>query len=118
MRKFCFCITLLFLSKTLFTQDNNYWMQMPGSRSALMGGAVVGGVRDNSSIFYNPGALGFVDTNTISVSASTYQYEIGHVYNGSGIGINLSSQKFETFPLVSLSGIINPKKNPNTGWAL
>ncbi len=41
-------------------QDNNYWTNQFGTRSNLMSGAVVGGVRDPSAGFYNPGAVPFI----------------------------------------------------------
>jgi len=92
-------------------QDNNNWMQMPGSRSSLMGGAVVAGVRDNSAIFYNPGALGFIDSSTLSVSAVSYQYESEKILNAGGAGVNLtSSSGLETIPLVSISGTLKKKR--------
>ncbi len=51
-------------------QETNYWTHALGTRSALMGGAVVAGVRDNSAIWYNPGALGFITNPSLSISAN------------------------------------------------
>ena len=59
----------------LTAQDYHYWTQQFGSRPALMGGAVVGGVRDNSAVYYNPGALAQMDSLTVSVSANAYQLD-------------------------------------------
>jgi len=56
-------ITLLFLVLTLCqltAQDRHFWDQAFGGKTALLGGIAVGGVRDYSATFYNPGALGFV----------------------------------------------------------
>jgi hypothetical protein len=77
-----------------------------------MGGAVVGGVRDNSAIFYNPGALGFVDSNTISVNASLYNYEHEKIVNGGGTGVTFTSGLFLPIPLLQISGIIRIKNKP------
>ncbi len=68
-------VILLVLSNNAFSQEFHYWTNQFGSRSALMSGAVVGGVRDTSAGFYNPGALGFVKASTFSVSANGYQLE-------------------------------------------
>jgi hypothetical protein len=97
-------------------QDNNYWNLMPGSQASLMGGVVVGGVRDNSAIYYNPGALGFVDSNTISVSASAYQYEHEKILNGGGANVNFVSGLIQPIPLVFVSAIINIKKKPKNSF--
>src|SRR5210317_1961792 len=70
-----FAFFLVFFSYPALSQDHHYWTQQFGSRSALMGGAVVGGVRDTSAGFYNPGALGFVNQPSLSVSANGYQLE-------------------------------------------
>ncbi len=110
MYKSIFSLLLLIVIHQASGQDNNYWMQMPGSKSAIMGGMVVAGVRDNSAVFYNPGAMGFLDTSTVSLSASTYQYESSSIQNAGGLGVNMTSSKFQAFPLVSISGIIAPKK--------
>jgi hypothetical protein len=55
----------LTITSPAMSQDSNYNTNQYGSRSALMGGAVVGGVRDTSAGFYNPGALGFVDNASL-----------------------------------------------------
>jgi len=84
---------LVFFSRPALSQDHHYWGQQFGSRSALMGGAVVGGVRDTSAGFYNPAALGFVNKPSLSVSASAYQMERLSVDNGAGTGESLDSSK-------------------------
>ena len=48
-------ILVLFGTSRVLAQEMNYNTFQVGSRSALMGGAVVGGVRDTSATFYNPG---------------------------------------------------------------
>jgi len=56
-------ITLLFLVLALCqltAQDRQFWDQSFGGKTAILGGIAVGGVRDYSATFYNPGALGFV----------------------------------------------------------
>ena len=100
-------LTIAFADK-VSAQDNNYWNQMPGT--ALMGGAVVGGIRSNSAVYYNPAALSFIDSNTISVSAASYQMEYATIKNGGGQGADLSSDQFQAIPLVAVSGIIKTKK--------
>ncbi len=81
---------------------------MPGT--ALMGGAVVGGIRSNSAVYYNPAALSYIDSNTISVSAASYQLEYATIRNGGGAGIDLLSEQFQVIPLISVSGIYKTHK--------
>ena len=104
--------SLLLIASLFFVrvlgQDNNYWNQMPGT--ALMGGAVVGGIRSNSAVFYNPAALSYIDSNTISVSAASYQIEYANLKNGGGTGVDLFSDQFQAIPLISISGIYKTKK--------
>ena len=48
------------LPTTMSAQDSHYWTQQYGTRSNLLGGAVVGSVVDISASFYNPGALALI----------------------------------------------------------
>jgi hypothetical protein len=105
-------ISILLLSIKSLAQDTHYWTQQFGSKSSLLGGAVVGGVRDNSSIYYNPGAMSLVDSSTVSVSATGYQYESLKLQNGAGVGIDLSSSKTSIIPLI-ITGTYKFKKNAN-----
>jgi len=47
-----FVIIVLQVSST--AQENNYWSIQYGTRSTLLGGAVIGSVSDLSATFYNP----------------------------------------------------------------
>ncbi len=40
-------------------QDSQYWTLQYGTRAELLGGVVVGSIKDLSSTFYNPGAVAF-----------------------------------------------------------
>jgi len=91
-----------------FSQDDHYWAQQYGAVSTLMGGAVVGGVRDNSAIFYNPGALSFIKFPNLSVDANVYKIDKIFIRDGAGTGINLNSMQFCIYPQI-VSGLIRFK---------
>ena len=96
----------------LNAQDTNYWTNQYGSRAALMGGAVVGGVRDTSAGYYNPGALGFIDNSSVTVSGNAYTYSKIAVDNGAGTGKDLDSQNIQAIPTL-LSGVEKLEGSPN-----
>jgi hypothetical protein len=83
----------------------NYNTFQVGSRSALMGGAVVGGVRDTSATFYNPGALAFVEDASISVSANAFRFGTMTIDNALGPGEDATASLLEPIPLL-VSGIL------------
>ncbi|MCB0486189.1 MAG: hypothetical protein KDC47_08335, partial [Flavobacteriaceae bacterium] len=103
---------LIFSTTTTFAQDSNYWANQYGSRSALMGGAVVGGVRDTSAGYYNPGALGFIEDSSISVSGNAYTFSSTDLTNGAGTGDDLSSDNVQAIPTL-LSGIVKIEGAPD-----
>ncbi len=84
-------ISLTFLfSFVNYAQDSHYWNIQYGTRSTLLGGAVIGSVSDLSATYYNPGAISlFKDANFI-LSARVYQFETINVENGAGKGADLN----------------------------
>lgn len=82
-------------------QDTHYWTQQFGTRSALLGGAVVAGSADNSMIFYNPGALAFLDSSSVSVNATLYQVENTRINNIVGGERDFSTLQISSVPLLS-----------------
>ena len=69
------------MMKTLFQYSSCYisirtrrhfWDQAVGGRTALLGGIAVGGVRDYSATFYNPGALSFLGKNSMNFNFNMY----------------------------------------------
>ncbi|HUQ96114.1 MAG TPA: hypothetical protein VM010_00510 [Chitinophagaceae bacterium] len=81
MKKSGWMAFYLFCSLMAVAQDTHYGTHQFGTRSALLGGAVVGGVRDNSMIFYNPAAIAFIDTSSFSITANIYQVENIRIQN-------------------------------------
>ena len=79
-------------------QDNHYWINQYGPTSTLLGGAVTGGVRDNSLIFYNPGAAAFTSNFNLSIQSDVVYYENLHIKNGAGTGIDLNHEGFTGTP--------------------
>ena len=72
---------LLLIGFSLSAQDRQFWDQAVGGRTALLGGVAVGGVRDYSATFYNPGALGFLSANKLSVSFNMKSQVCEYIYN-------------------------------------
>lgn len=109
MQRIIFIIFLL-ITSTVFAQEHHYWTSQFGSRSALMGGAVVGGVNDTSAGYYNPGALGFIDSSSFSVSANGYKIDRVSIENGAGTDTNLESLQTHIIPLL-ISGTFEFRGN-------
>jgi long-subunit fatty acid transport protein len=93
-------VVLLFHFLTL-AQDTHYETYQFGARSALLGGAVVGGTRDNSMIFYNPAAIAFIDSSSFSINANMYQVENTHIKNAVTEERDFKSSQVTTVPLLT-----------------
>jgi long-subunit fatty acid transport protein len=93
-------------SATAVSQDDHYWSQQFGSISTSLGGAVVGGVRDNSAIYYNPGAQAFLDNPNLSVDANLYRLDRILIRDGAGSSVNLNSSQLSIYPQI-VAGLIN-----------
>ncbi len=101
---------------TGFAQDTHYWTNQFGTRSVMLGGAVVGGISDNSSVYYNPASLGFMDSASISLNATSYQFENIRVRNALGENQDLTGNRLGSIPLL-LSGVVrSPKSAVRLGY--
>ena len=102
--------TALFLSLifSLAAQDTHYWTQQFGTRSALMSGAVLGGANDNTMIYYNPGAMGFMENTSVSVNANAYRIQAITIENALGDRVDFKSDQLGSVPLLA-GGMINLK---------
>ncbi|MHC4841736.1 MAG: hypothetical protein ACYTDT_12435 [Planctomycetota bacterium] len=94
-------LLLLVASSALMAQDNHYWTHQAGTRSALMGGQVLGSVNDSSATFYNPGRLGFIENEHLRISADGYQIAGFNIVNGAGEDLSLDSNQFDIVSLAS-----------------
>jgi hypothetical protein len=92
-----FFFLLIFSFNILNAQDTHYWTNQYGARGSILGNSIIGSVYDNSSIYYNPGFLAFVD-NSISVTADIYQYDMLKVKDGAGKGLDLKSNQTQILP--------------------
>jgi len=110
VRKSILLLLLGFGTLQAFSQDDHYWTQQFGAVSTVMGGAVVAGVRDNTAIYYNPGALGFIDHPSLSVDANVYKIDKIFIDDGLGNGVNLNSAQLSIYPQI-ISGLVNLTKN-------
>jgi len=97
-------IGLLILSAiTLKAQDRQFWDQAVGSKAALLGGIVVGGVDDYTATYYNPGALSFLNKKSMSVNFNMYGIKDFQFINGGGPGIDSRYTRVSLYP-ASLAG--------------
>jgi len=87
----------IFAGNTL-AQDTHYWNLQYGTRSTLLGGAVIGSVSDMAATYYNPAALALFPAPEILLSGKVYQYNSLSLNNGAGPGKDLTSSAIETAP--------------------
>lgn len=114
--KFVFSLGFIIILLNPVFSQNNYWAQQFGSRSSLMGGAVVGGVQDNSAIYYNPAGIAYIDSAHLNVSANAYGIDYVQYKNGAGTDLDLTSLKILVYPQF-ISGLIKFKMIPKLKMA-
>ncbi len=98
MKQIIFTVSILFLFSTVYSQDSHYWNLQYGTKSTLLGGAVIGSVTDLSATYYNPGAISLFDDPKIILSAKVYQYEQITIVNGAGNNKDLDYSSISPSP--------------------
>lgn len=104
-------LAMLCISVTSHCQESNYWLTQVGARSTMLCGAVVGSVRDNSAIYYNPGAQAFITNSSLSVVGNIYFHDYLEMENAAGDGLNLYGNNLDAYPQI-ISGVIKNPKRP------
>lgn len=94
---FILCLFCFFLSE-LKAQDAHYWTLQYGTRSTLLGGAVIGSVEDLGATYYNPAMLSLIPDPSFLLSAKIYQSSKYAVDDGAGDGQNLTNSSFGSAP--------------------
>jgi len=79
-------------------QDAHYWNLHYGTRSTLLGGAVIGSVSDLSATFYNPGALGLTREGGLILSANVYDASFLTLKGAGEFNREVSSFSFSPAP--------------------
>lgn len=79
-------------------QDSHYWSEQYGTRAALLGGAMIGSVRDLSSTYYNPGATALNLEARFLLSARAYRNAKTTLVDGAGEGFDLTSSNQRPLP--------------------
>ena len=91
--------TFLVLPYTsLLPQDAHYWNIQYGTKSTLLGGAVIGSVSDLSATYYNPGAVALFPDPSFILSVLVYQLETISIEDGAGTGRQLDYSTIDPSP--------------------
>ena len=98
----------------ILAQDANYWTHQYGTRSTLLGGAVIGSVLDLSGAYYNPGGLSLIEKPAIIEAAKVFQYPNVMLKGLGQEDINLSTSILEPAPSL-LAGTL-PFKGLDNHW--
>jgi hypothetical protein len=110
-------LALLYACTSLaLAQDDHYWAQQYGATATLMGGAMTGGVEDNSAVYYNPGVLAFINNPSLSVDANVYRMDKILITDGAGKDMNLNSAQLSVYPQI-IAGMVNLLKNSRFRFA-
>ena len=111
-----FLLLMVSQSFRLVAQESNYSNYEVGSKATMLGGSVVAGVNNISAVFYNPGALSFIENSSLTLETSTLFAGSLNIENGAGNDINIKSSFFDVIPSL-FGGIVKNKKKPDWTFA-
>ncbi len=100
-------LLLAALPHPVTAQDANYWSIQYGPTGQLLGGVMIGGVRDLSATFYNPGGLALTDDPAFLISVDALQDERLKIKSRGfpAVSFTLQSSRVGTAPSM-LAGIV------------
>jgi hypothetical protein len=112
---------ILFLSMALqpfeiIAQESNYSNYEVGAKATMLGGSVVAGVDNISAVYYNPGALSFIENSSLTLETSTLFGGSLNIENGAGRNLNIKSSFFDVIPSL-FGGVVKSKKRPSWTFA-
>jgi hypothetical protein len=61
---------------SIYGQDTHYWNNQYGTRAELLGGVVVGSIKDLSATYYNPGAVPLTKDYSLILTTEALNYTI------------------------------------------
>jgi hypothetical protein len=94
----CCALLLSLCSGLAKAQDTNFWTQHYGTRSTLLGGAVIGSVKDLGAVYYNPGLFGLITSEKFLLGAKIYMSTTSKIKDGAGEGKDLDLSRISPAP--------------------
>ena len=91
---------ILFLNSECQAQDANYWTNQYGSRSMILGGAVIGSVLDISGTYYNPGGLSLIEDPDVFLAAKAIEWPHYTLQSSIMEDIQIGSSRFSPAPSI------------------
>ncbi len=73
----------------LSSQETHYWFHNFGAVSSLKGGIEVGGIRNVAALYYNPGALAFIEGEYFEGQADVFSSDALTIENAGGELVDL-----------------------------
>ncbi len=98
----------------LKAQDSHYWSNQYGTRADLLGGIVIGSVKDLSSVYYNPGAVAFSAERSLLIS--THAFDLTFINLGLPIteGKDYKYSRIRVAPTIFAIRLNNPLNFTNS----
>ena len=93
-------ITLAALSGNASAQDSHYWNHQYGTRANLLGGAVVGSIKDLSATYYNPAAIVPTMDSSLVISTEVLMFENIKINTGRYDNVGINSLETGTAPSI------------------
>lgn len=110
MRKSVFVLLLaVLIGGEIDAQENNYLYSNYGPAAFIKGGVEIAGSRSTSAIYYNPGALAFIEGTFIEAQADVFGFDFLNMENGAGEGIPIEYINFDVVP--SFFGFTKQSRN-------
>lgn len=105
---YIFLLLFLFQGFGVSAQESNYSNYEVGSKATMLGGSVVAGVDNISAVFYNPGALSFIENSSVTLETATLFGGNLQIKNGAGNTLDIKSSFFDVIPSL-IGGVVKDK---------